>query len=143
VEAGAAEMSLHRRSLRDSIFKADITLLVGSIDELRREFDRKADTTGALADSNAKVIEYTHSNGVIEWYVWFPRWDPKSPYNVDTLVHEMVHLASQILRHRGVVMCRESEETYAYYQEALFRMVRGQLDAWARKPKTKPKKKRR
>lgn len=111
-----------KRTLIDIVYGADVTIVVGPIDEFRpwvethyaTEFaDLRWDGTVAGRVLQHRAPTYT------EWIVWFP---PR--VSLDTIAHESVHLAARVLRDRNLKLCDDSEEAYAYYLESLFRQLR-------------------
>jgi hypothetical protein len=117
-----------KREYYCSTYNTDVTLLVGSIDDLNTWLKATypnadfGDYSGRR--SSGKVIEHT-GNGFTEFMIWFPSWD-RTPGRgqIKTLAHECFHLAAKILRMVGVGLTDESEEAFAYLQSAFI------LDMW-------------
>lgn len=104
-----------RRTLVDSVYGADVVIVVSPLAEFHAWLARQYADVDTLEWRASLGKTVTHEDGPIrEWTLWFP---PGAP--VDTIVHESLHLCAQVLRHRGVPLSRDSEEAYAYYLEAI------------------------
>jgi hypothetical protein len=141
-----------RRTLTDSIFGTDIQLIVCTIPEIRAwiaqhpEFEDH-DSEEVWATANAETLQTT--NGPARWLVWLPptRVSFTDPEQLGTLVHETLHVTAQVLGDRGVALCSQSEEAFAYYQTAIFLQFLLLLKTYTKQQRdrstTKKKKRRR
>ena len=123
--------------LRDSIYGAECTLLVGPIEQLapwleRHDYPTDEDTTRWAEGKTQQFTRDTYS----EWILWLP-----ATARPDTVSHECVHLAAQVLRDCDVRLTRASEEAYAYYQSSMFDQVSQALRDLRRRATTTAKKK--
>jgi hypothetical protein len=130
------------RIVTDSIFKTDIQLIVCPVPEIRAwiahhpEFEDH-DSEEGWASANAETLQTTHGPG--RWLVWISptRVSVTNPEQLGTLVHETLHVTAQILGDRGVELCAESEEVFAYYQAALFEAMLRALQTYRSAPTPK------
>lgn len=115
------------RDLRDPIYRADVCLAIGSLDALATFLARRGYRHAEVGEwADGKTFQQDNEK-YTEWFVWFPQ-KPSIP----TIAHEALHVASQVLRSRGLHLCSESEEAFAYYFGALFEQI---TDAVSRYPK--------
>lgn len=107
-----------RRTILDSVYGADVTVIISGRPELLT-FLRRLGATDLDDDSQALGSTFQHrTDHFTEWIVWFPQRP-----SVHTLIHECLHVTMQVLRDRGVMLCRESEEAFVYYFCALYRQM--------------------
>jgi hypothetical protein len=57
---------------------------------------------------------FTFGNEDNEWFICFP-YSPKTWDYTTILAHECLHIASRVLRGKGIVLSDESEEAFTYY----------------------------
>src|SRR6185503_12966239 len=131
-------MRTHVHALTDSIYGADVQLLVGAKPCLTSWLTRHGyppDDEEASADG--KTIELVHPTRGAVWIVWLP-----PDVALSTIAHECVHLAAEVLRDRDVVLTRDSEEAYAYYVSSMFEQMRAALHP-TRRPSPRRRRRRR
>lgn len=137
------------RTIVDAIFDTDIDVVVATVPEIRAWLAKQStfedrDSDEEWASANAETLQSAALPA--RWLVWFPpvRDAVTDPQQLATLVHESLHVTAQVLSDRGVVLCPESEEVFAYYQTAVFVQMFAVLQASARShrsPTTTTKKK--
>jgi hypothetical protein len=113
-----------------AVFKTDVIILIGEkhlvlpwarkniMPEVFEEFEKKW-----TADDNHKTVKrstqaqghYFCGGGSI---FWFPRWD------LTVAVHEMAHAHHHMLMERGIMLCDETDEVYAYTIEYLYKKIK-------------------
>lgn len=91
-------------------------MVVGGSQKEFKAFARKQ--MGNLRFSAGKCSGYAIVVPGQPWMIW--NADLKS---VIILAHEALHVASRILRNRGIVLCDESEEAFTYLQGDIMRQV--------------------
>jgi len=130
---GARSMSVFVREIHDSIYLADVYLVVCSFDDFKgwlkrhQEFEYTQEEIDALTNCGGKQIHVEGRNGLNWWIVWFPHWY-NTPAARQALVHESIHLAVSILNNRGMgELGDRTEEAYTYYAAAWYRMLETEL----------------
>jgi hypothetical protein len=120
------------RHAYDPIYRADVYVAIGDLGHFKawvKHRDYDAQDLATWGKSNGKVIEHEDSaTGELKWYVWFP--EPKDDISISTLVHESLHVASLILRSRGIDHNEETEEAYTYYQTSIFDTLVNVVGQW-------------
>lgn len=117
--------------LKDEIFRGDIYLVAGPIKMftlwIRKRYD---EPTFAMVHSGSlgRVVYHEWAGGGREWVVHFPTVTPLAT----SVVHECVHVALDVLGHRGIVLGKsgDADEAVAYYVEAMFRQITTVLARW-------------
>jgi hypothetical protein len=119
--AGKTPTRVHR--LIDSIYGAELLLLIGPSNGLTTWLTRHGYPADEEAPAQGKTIELVHpTHGDAVWIVWMP-----ADAVLSTIAHECVHLAAEVLRNRDVVLTRDSEEAFAYYVSSMFEQMRALL----------------
>lgn len=112
-------------ALKDEVFQADAFLVVGPVDRfqafVRRRYNED-DFEVANTSAWGRVLIHKWSGGGREWLVHFPTLRP----HPTTILHESVHLALDMLGHRG----SSDVETICYYSESVFRQITAKLARW-------------
>jgi hypothetical protein len=113
------------QTLKDDVFQMDAVLVAGPVDQfltwIRRRYD-EPDIRLNHPASLGRVLIHKWEGGSREWVMHFPTLRP----DPTTIVHESVHLALDVLEHRGVT----DSETMCYYTETIFRQVTAALARW-------------
>jgi hypothetical protein len=122
---------MFRRKLKDTVFRADIYLVVCPIEELRRwcntRWPEKYDRSDMHWQSSlGKCIEIEHNQlGFSEFIVWLPATirTQSTLCVLETLMHECMHLTLAIMRYRRVIISPDSEEAVVSYAGSMFRQA--------------------
>ncbi len=104
----------------EEIFRSNIYWFRGTRTDyealVRRVFAKEAPTKAAFVQGTFEVY---YIKGCPISVLWLRNRD------VGMLAHECFHVAHHNLSRAGVILCDESEEVYAYYQQYLMRKIRG------------------
>ena len=81
--------------------------------------------------TKARVIHFDDGSNLIE----LPKANFNSPDFFESLSHEILHVAFDILNTRGFVLSRDSEEAYTYLMGFLVKEIMKKIDKQIKVPK--------
>lgn len=96
------------------VFFGDFTLLTKKLNKLGFKSDFKEEKD--LSERSAGITFSLNTDDVI---IWLPH-KPKTDGEVATLVHEIYHATSFLLRSVGIEHTSDTEEVYAYTMEYIY-----------------------
>lgn len=125
-------------SLYEPCYEVDIFFLCPATAESYRNlchtFDKTYDDEEDGRDfPHARCFEVEGSQIIV---IGLRSWDSKSPVWAGALAHECLHAAQMILEARGIFLCDETSEVYAYLLDSLVRRATSVL---SRKYSCKPR----
>lgn len=96
------------------VFFGDFTLLIKKLNKLG--FKGNFEEEKELSERSAGITFFLNTDDII---VWLPH-KPKTDGEMATLVHEVCHATSVLLRSVGIKHTPDTEEVYAYTMEYLY-----------------------
>lgn len=111
--------------IKDPTLKSSCTFFIGyswkeilSIQEKMKHVDeQKFDP--AMGDANGIAFKVRNKEGILCHGVWMPHFSWTAS-DIGVMSHEIIHLAGNILDHKGIPYRLENDEVFAYLHEHYF-----------------------
>ncbi len=102
--------------ITDEIFKAHLSLFIGSAEEFRKRM--KEQDIDEEVKGNGMFILHEEKRFAM---IWVKSLENMEDYLV--LVHEAMHYTTRVLNSRGIDVCDHNTEMLAYYQEMILKKI--------------------
>ena len=120
----------------EEVYNAPIFYMIGgTVEELREFFINIHGKTPELEESLSGVTWSSLDYDTLRdnHYLWLDAFDYSNIYDDSKLLHEIDHLANNILQGVGIKFSGDSEEAFSYYKEHLYEKFLGAFDYKKRK----------
>ena len=113
---------LRRWSWHDPVYDVRVFLLRGpgalALKWINRTFHEGEDYQGEFHGAKTIFVTGPRGTAVTIWVPWW--WSVTNSRHLAVLAHETTHAAIYVLGERGVVLSKDSEEAFTYWQAWMF-----------------------
>ena len=124
-------MNKFKKDYIEYIYKSDLTVLINYSQKKTKKYflnNYKFIPEQLTVQNDAFSLHMVKETGESKFIIWLERYD------INVLVHELLHFTFQVLGDRGIKYCEESEEAFTYFLQGIFKRVTEDYQELGNKP---------